>query len=100
MLSLNVEYLTLLMVVSMLIKVNLEAEEIRQNWLLRARYRDVASKFGLVSTKLEDVVEKLFTRMLCHPSARMRLIQFLFHMYGIDEVANAIKAKRAAIQAQ
>ncbi len=35
-LSLNVEYLTLSVDVITVIKVNLTAEEIRQNWLLRA----------------------------------------------------------------
>jgi hypothetical protein len=97
-LSLNVEYLTLSVDAITLIKVDLEAEEIKQNWLLRARHRDEASKLGLVSTKLTDVVDKLFTRTLWHPSARMRLIQFLFHTYGIDEVAKAIKGKRDALE--
>jgi len=96
-LSLNVEYSTLSVDVITLVKVDLEAEEIKQNWLLRARHRDEASKFGLVSTKLADVVNKLFTSTLWHPSARMRLIQFLFHAYGIDEVAKAIKEKRGAL---
>jgi transcriptional regulator with XRE-family HTH domain len=99
-LSLNVEYLTLSVDVITLINLNLTAEEIKQTWLLKARHRDEASRFTLVSTKLEDVVEKLFSRTLWHPSARMRLIQFLFHTYGIDEVAKAIKAKREALQAQ
>jgi transcriptional regulator with XRE-family HTH domain len=97
-LSLNVEYLTLSVDAITLIKVDLDAEEIKQNWLLRARHRDEASKLGLVSTKLTDVVDKLFTRTLWHPSARMRLIQFLFHTYGIDEVAKAIKGKRDALE--
>ena len=81
-----------------LIKVDLDAEEIKQNWLLRARHRDEASKFGLVSTKLTDVVDKLFAMTLWHLSARMRLIQFLFNTYGIDEVAKAIKEKRDVLE--
>jgi hypothetical protein len=93
-LSLNVEYLTLSIDVITLVKVDLDAEEIKQNWLLRAYHRDEASKFGLVSTKLANVVDRLFTRTLWHPSARMRLIQFLFNAYGIDEVAKAIKVKK------
>ncbi len=97
-LSLNVEYLTLSVDAITLVKVDLDAGEIKQNWLLRARHRDEASKFGLVSTKLADVADKLFTRTLRHPSARMRLIQFLFHTYGIDEVAKAIKRKRDALK--
>lgn len=97
-LSLNVEYLTLSMDAITLIKVDLDAEEIKQNWLLRARHRDEASKFGLVSTKLADVVDKMFTRTLWHPSTRMRLIQFLFNTYGIDEVAKAIRAKRDTLR--
>ena len=98
MLSLNVEYLTLSVDVITLVKVDLDAEEIKQNWLLRARHRDEASKFGLVSTKLADVVDKLFTRTLWHPLASMRLIKFLFNTYGIDEVAKAIKEKRKNIE--
>lgn len=98
MLSLNVKYLTLSGDVIALVKVNLDAEEIKQNWLLRARHRDEASKSGLVSTKLTDVVNKLFTRTLWHPSARMRLIQFLFNTYGIDGVSKAIKEKRDVLE--
>jgi hypothetical protein len=40
------------------------------------------------------VVEKLTSKTLWHPTSRMRLIQFLFHTYGIDPVAKAIKARR------
>lgn len=98
-LSLNVEYLTLSVDPITVIKLDLTAEEIKQSWLLRARHRDEASKFGVVSTKLPDVVDKLFTRTLWHPTARMRLIQFLFHTYGVDEVAAAIKAKKDALPA-
>jgi len=97
-LSLNVEYLTLSVDPITLTKLDLEADEIKQNWLLRARHRDEASKFALLPTDLPSVVDKLFSRTLWHPSARMRLIQFLFHTYGIDEVAAAIKAKRNAVQ--
>ncbi len=93
-LSLNVEYLTLSVDVITLIKLRLTAEEIRQGWLLKAWDRDEASKFALISTELGDVVHKLFSRTLWHPTARMRLVQFLFHTYGIDEVAKAIKVKK------
>lgn len=98
MLSLNVEYLTLSVDAIALIHVDLEAEEIKQNWLLRARHRDEASKFGLISTKLTTVVDALFTKRVWHPSARMRLIQFLFHTYGIDDVAKVIKEKRKILE--
>jgi transcriptional regulator with XRE-family HTH domain len=96
-LSLNVEYLTLSVDVITVIKVNLTAEEIRQNWLLRAWHRDEASRFDSLSTDLPAVVDKLFSKTLWHPTARMRLIQFLFHTYGVDEAAEAIKAKREAL---
>ncbi len=66
------------------IRVNLTAEEIRQNWLLRAWHRDEASRFGSLSTELSAVIDKLFSKTSWHPSARMRLIQFLFHTYGVD----------------
>ncbi|HLJ35009.1 MAG TPA: helix-turn-helix domain-containing protein [Ktedonobacteraceae bacterium] len=93
-LSLNIEYLTLSVDVITLIKVNLEAEEIRQGWLLKASRKEEAFKFALLSTDLHAVVEKLFSRTLWHPTSRMRLIQYLFHTYGIDEVAKAIKMRQ------
>src|SRR6266480_72107 len=96
-LSLNVEYLTLSVDVITVIKLSLTAEEIRESWLLKAWDRDEASKFSLLSTDLTTVVNKLFSRTLWHPTARMRLIQFLFHTYGVDEVAAAIKAKKDAL---
>ena len=49
---------------------------------------------ALLSTNLESVVEKLTSKTLWHPTSRMRLIQFLFHTYGIDPVAKAIKARK------
>jgi len=97
-LSLNTEYLTLSVDVITLIKLNLAAEEIRQSWLLKAGDRDEASKFALLPTDLPSVVNKLFSRTLWHPSARMRLIQFLFHRYGVDEVAATIKEKKDALE--
>jgi len=93
-LSLNVEYLTLSMDIITFIKLRLTGEEIRQNWMLKAWDRDEASKFALLPTDLPSVVEKLFSKTLWHPTARMRLTQFLFHTYGVDEVAKAIKAKK------
>jgi len=97
-LSLNTEYLTLSVDVITAITLDLTAEEIRQSWLLKAWDRDEASKFALLSTDLTTVVNKLFSRTLWHPTARMRLIQFLFHTYGVDEVAAAIKAKKDALE--
>ncbi len=94
--SLNVEYLTLSVDAIMLIKLNMEAEEIKQNWLLRARHREEASRLTTISTELTKVVDKLLSRTLWHPTSRMRLIQFLFHTYGIDDTARAIKEKRAS----
>ncbi|HLL78874.1 MAG TPA: helix-turn-helix transcriptional regulator [Ktedonobacteraceae bacterium] len=97
-LSLNVEYLTLSVDVITVIRVNLTAEEIKQNWLLRAWHRDEASRFDALPTDLSLVVDKLFSKTLWHPTARMRLIQFLFHTYGIDEVAKAIKEKSDTLE--
>jgi hypothetical protein len=44
------------------IRVNLTAEEIRQNWLLRAWHRDEASRFDSLATELAAVVDKLFSK--------------------------------------
>lgn len=93
-LSLNVEYLTLSVDVIAVIKVDLSSEEIRHNWLLKAWHGDEASQFAMLSTDLPTVVDKLFSRTLWHPTSRMRLIQFLFHTYGIDETARAIQARK------
>lgn len=92
-LSLNVEYLTLSMDVLTLIKLRLTGEEIRQSWIVEAWDRDEASKFALLPADLPAVVEKLSSKTLWHPTARMRLIQFLFHTYGVKAVASALKAK-------
>jgi hypothetical protein len=94
-LSLNVEYLTLSVDPIVLIKLNLDAEEIKQNWLLRAAHRDEASRFATVSTALDSVTDKMLSKTLWHPTSRMRLTQILFHEYGIDAVAQAIKAKQS-----
>lgn len=91
--SLNVEYLTLSMDVIAVIKLRLTGEEIRQSWIVEAWDRDEASKFALLPAHLTDVAEKLFSRTLWHPTARMRLIQFLFHTHGVTEVASTLKAK-------
>ena len=93
-LSLNVEYLTLSIDPITIIQLNIPSEEIRQNWLLRARHREEASRLALLPANLNSVVEKLMSKMVWHPTSRMRLIQFLFHTYGIEQVAKAIKAKR------
>lgn len=93
-LSLNVEYLTLSVDPIVLVKLDLEAEEIKQNWLLKARHREEASRLATVSIDLESVMDKFFSRTQWHPTSRMRLLQFLFHTYGIDPVAKAIKARR------
>lgn len=91
-LSLNVEYLTLSTDIIMLIQVDMAGENIRENWMLKAADRDEASKFALLPGDLDSVVKKLFSKNLWHPTARMRLIQYLFHRYGVDDVANALKA--------
>ena len=86
-LSLNTEYLTLSVDIITLITLNLSRDEIRQGWLLKARDRDEASKLTLLSSELKTVVHKLFSKTVWHPTSRMRLIQYLFHTYGVDDVA-------------
>jgi transcriptional regulator with XRE-family HTH domain len=97
-LSLNTEYLTLSVDVITAIKLNITAEEVRQRWILKAWDRDEASKFALLPTDLPVVVNKLFSRTLWHPTSRMRLIQLLFHTYGVDEVAKVIREKKDALE--
>lgn len=95
-LSLNVEYLTLSVDAITLIKLNLTAEEIKQNWLLRARHREEASRFATIPNDLASVIDKLTSRTLWHPTSRMRLTQFLLHTYGIDAVVKTFKKKTNA----
>ncbi len=59
-----------------------------------ARDADEASKFEVLPAEMGAVVEKLFSKVLWHPTARMRLIQFLFHTYGVREVAKAIEDRK------
>ncbi|HVB75779.1 MAG TPA: helix-turn-helix transcriptional regulator [Ktedonobacteraceae bacterium] len=94
-LSLNVEYLTLSVDAITLIRLNLTAEEIKQRWLIKARHREEAARFATISNDLTSVLDKLFSRTLWHPTSRMRLVQFLFHTYGIDAVVDAFKEKTA-----
>jgi transcriptional regulator with XRE-family HTH domain len=99
-LSLNVEYLTLSVDVITLMKVNLTREEIEQNRLLKAWHREEASDSAWLSTDLDTVIEKLFSRTLWHPTSRMRLLQFLFHTYGIHAVEKAFKERISRESAQ
>jgi hypothetical protein len=61
------------------------------HWLLKAPDKNEAAKLAAISIDLPVVIDKLFSQTLWHPTARMRLFQFLFHKYGIDEVEKAIK---------
>jgi len=94
-LSLNVEYPTLSVDIITLIKLKLTTKEVKQSWLLRARHREEASRFATISTELNSVLDKLLSRTLWHPTSRMRLLQFLFYKYGIDEVTKAFKNKKS-----
>ncbi|QBD81815.1 helix-turn-helix domain-containing protein [Ktedonosporobacter rubrisoli] len=93
-LSLNVEYLTLSVDVIIMIKVTLTGDEIKSNWILSAWDMDEASQFDLLAADLPSVIDKLFSKRLWHPTSRMRLLQYLFHTYGIDEVARVIKERQ------
>lgn len=93
-LSLNVEYLTLSMDVLTMAKLRLTGEEIRQSWIVDAWDRDEASRFALLPADLHSVIDKLFSKTLWHPTARMRLVQYLFHRYGTKSVADALKERQ------
>jgi DNA-binding XRE family transcriptional regulator len=94
-LSLDIEYLILAVAVVAVINVNLTAEAVKTSWLLKAADKNEASKFAVLSTDLPTVVDALFSKKLWHPTARMRLIQYLFHRYSVDEVAYAIQARKS-----
>ncbi|MBA2680670.1 MAG: hypothetical protein H0U76_20030 [Ktedonobacteraceae bacterium] len=91
-LSLNVEYLILAVGVVAIIRTSLTASEVKAHWLTQAPDRNEASKLATVPADLSSVVEKLVSSdVLWHPTARMRLIQFLFHTYGVNAVTEAFK---------
>ncbi len=92
-LSLNVEYLTFSVDVITLVRLNMTADEIREHWLLHAWDKSEAAKFALVSTDMEAVIDKMFDGTLWHPTSRMRMIQYLFHRFGVEAVSKAIKER-------
>ena len=91
------EFLTLSTDVITLVKLRLTGEQIRESWLIEAWDRDEASKFEVLPATLPTVVDKLLSRTLWHPTARMRLVQFLFHTYGVKQVATALQATQSSI---
>lgn len=94
-LSLNIEYLILAIAIVAIIKTCLTAAEAKSHWLMQAPDRNEASKFATVSTDPSVVLQKLWSQdVLWHPTARMRLIQFLFHSYGVKEVEALLKARK------
>jgi transcriptional regulator with XRE-family HTH domain len=94
-LSLNIEYLILATAIVAIIRTHLTSKEVKSHWLIQAHDRNEASKFATVSTDPSVVLQKLFSsNMLWHPTARMRLMQFLFHTYGVKEVAALLKVKK------
>ncbi len=93
-LSLNVEYLILAVGVVAIIRTHLTASEVKEHWLTQAPDRNEASKLATVPTDLSSIIEKILSGdVLWHPTARMRLIQFLFHTYGVKVVVEAFKTK-------
>lgn len=94
-LSLNIEYLILATAIVAIIKTHLTAAEAKSCWLMQAPDRNEASQFATVSTDPSVVLQKLWSQdVFWHPTARMRLIQFLFHSYGVKEVAVLLKARK------
>ena len=82
------------------IRVNLTTEEIRQNCCYAP---GIGMKhLGLIRWLLNLLLWLISCstrRCGIHQRGRMRLIQFLFRTYGVDEVAEVIKAKRETMQA-
>jgi len=94
-LSLNVEYLILAIGVVAVVRTHLTAHEVKSHWLIQAPDRNEASKFATLSTDPSAVLQKLFDgNTLWHPTARMRLIQFLFHSYGVKEILALLKTAK------
>lgn len=90
-LSLNIEYLILAVAVVAVVRVHLTAQELKSHWLIQAPDRNEASKLETVPMEPGAVIQKLFSGdVLWHPTARMRLIQYLFYEYGVKETTSMI----------
>lgn len=95
MLSLNIEYLILAAGIIAIITVDLTAQEVKHHWLVKAPDKNEASRLATVPADPLAVTDKLFhSTSLWHPTSRMRLLQYLFHVHGVDEVAKIIAARQ------
>ena len=91
-LSLNVEYLTLSVDVILVVQLALTATTLRQRWLLNAWDKNEGSKLAVIPATLEVLIKKLFERdILWHPTSRMRIIQYLFHRFGVEATIAAME---------
>ncbi|WP_052890186.1 helix-turn-helix domain-containing protein [Thermogemmatispora carboxidivorans] len=89
-LSLNLEYWLLAVAVVAVIRLRVPADEVRMRWLLQAADRDEAAQLSTFPPTLEAALRELASGRHWHPTARMRLLQVLFHLYGVDEVQRAL----------
>jgi transcriptional regulator with XRE-family HTH domain len=89
-LSLNLEYWLLAVAVVAVIRLRVPADEVRRRWLLQAADRDEAAQLSTFTLTLGAALQELGSGRRWHPTARMRLLQMLFHVYGVDEVQRAL----------
>lgn len=88
-LSINYEYETISADACCLIRLNASSNDVRNSWRF-ARDKDEAALIDFIPLELDRTVELLLTHRVWHPSSRMRLVQTLFHYYGIADTLIAL----------
>lgn len=94
-LSFCVEYPTLSFDVICLAHIQNSIDEIRRSWKFTAPDKHELNQSQAISISLQDLSSLyLETKRQWHPSARMRMLQVLFNIYGVPKTLSAIEEVR------
>jgi len=93
-LSFCVEYPTLSFDVVILAQIQNSIDEIKQSWRLTAPDKHELSQSHTVPVNLQELTRLFVDKRQWHPSARMRIIQILFSIYGVEETLASIEEAR------
>lgn len=89
-LSLNTEGSNLALNVIGVANISLTSHELKERWLYKAIDKDEAKRFECISVDLKVISTELFSNKSWHPTSRMRLLQFLFYSYGVEDTTRTI----------
>jgi glucose-1-phosphate thymidylyltransferase len=89
-LSLNFEYHSMAITLGCILRTDETCEQIRNSWQF-AKHKYEASKIDFIPFALGETTWSLFeAERLWHPSSRKRLIEALFHAFGVDKTLAAL----------